>query len=81
MINILANTKMNKNNQTIIPAEIRDKFGIGEDTIIEWGVGENGEPKINFRKKVTLNDVVGMIKKENDVAEDWDIDKEVYLNE
>lgn len=51
MINILATTKMTKNNQTIIPAEIREKFDIGEDTIIEWGADENGDPKINFRKK------------------------------
>lgn len=81
MIDILANTKMYKNKQTIIPSEVREKFDVDENTIIEWGVDENGNPKINFRKKVTLNDVAGMIKKENDVAEDWDIDKGVYLNE
>lgn len=81
MIDILANTKMYKNKQTIIPSEVREKFDVDENTIIEWGVDENGDPKINFRKKVTLNDVAGMIKKENDVAEDWDIDKGVYLNE
>ena len=81
MIDILANTKMYKNKQTIIPSEIRNRFDVDEDTIIEWGVGEHGEPKINFRKKVTLKDVVGMIKKENDVEGEWDIDKGVYLNE
>lgn len=81
MIDILANTKMYKNKQTIIPSEIREKFDVDEDTIIEWGVDENGEPKINFRKKVTLKDVAGMIKKEDDVKGDWDIDKGVYLNE
>lgn len=81
MMDILANTKMYKNKQTIIPCEIRDRFDVDEDTIIEWGVDEQGEPKINFRKKVTLNDVAGMIKKENDVEGEWDIDKGVYLNE
>ena len=81
MIDILANTKMYKNKQTIIPSEIREKFDVDEDTIIEWGVDEHGDPKINFRKKITLKDVAGMIKKEDDVGGNWDIDKGVYLNE
>ena len=81
MIDILANTKMYKNKQTIIPSEIREKFDVDEDTIIEWGVDEHGDPKINFRKKITLKDVAGMIKKEDDVVGNWDIDKGVYLNE
>ena len=81
MIDILANTKMYKNKQTIIPSQIRDKFDVDENTIIEWGVDEFGEPKINFRKKVTLKDVAGMVKKENDVECDWGIDNGVYLNE
>lgn len=80
MIDILANTKMYKNKQTIIPSEIRDRFNIDEDTIIEWGVDEFGDPKINFRRKVTLKDVAGMIKKENDVEGEWNIDKGVYLD-
>lgn len=81
MIDILANTKMYKNKQTIIPSEIRDMFNVDEDTIIEWGVDEFGDPKINFRKKVTLKDVAGMVKKENDVEGDWNIDKGVYFDE
>ena len=51
MIDILANTKMYNNKQTIIPSEIRDRFNIDENTVIEWGVDEHGEPRINFRKK------------------------------
>ncbi len=81
MINILVTTKMYKNNQTPIPKEIRNKFNIDENTIIEWGIDESGNPQINFRKKVTLKDVAGMIKKENDADEDWNIDNKVYLNE
>ena len=77
----IGNTKMYKNKQTIIPSQIRDKFDVDENTIIEWGVDEFGEPKINFRKKVTLKDVAGMVKKENDVEGDWGIDNGVYLNE
>lgn len=78
MKSILATTKLYKNKQTIIPSEIRDRFDVDEDTIIEWGVDEHREPEINFRKKVTLSDVAGMIKKENDVEGEWDIDKGVY---
>lgn len=81
MMDILANTKMYNNKQTIIPSEIRDRFNVDENTIIEWGVDEEGEPKINFRNKITLNDVAGMIKKEDDVEGDWNIDNGVYLNE
>ena len=80
MVDILANTKMYKNKQTIIPSEIREKFNVDEDTIIEWGVDESGLPTINFRKKITLEDVAGMIKKENDVKGDWNIDNGVYLD-
>lgn len=81
MIDILANTKMYRNKQTIIPSEVRDRFNVDEDTIIEWGVNESGKPTINFRKKVTLKDVAGMVKKENDVKGDWNIDKGVYSDE
>ena len=72
---------MYKNKQTIIPSEVRDKFNVDENTIIEWGVNESGNPTINFRKKVTLKDVAGMVKKENDTEGDWNIDKGVYLDE
>lgn len=81
MINILASTKVYKNKQTIIPSEIRDRFSVDENTIIEWGVDESGNPAINFRRKVTLKDVAGMIKNEDDAECNWNIDKAVYLNE
>lgn len=59
---ILANTKIYKNYQTAIPKEFRQQFDIDEDTIIEWGIDEEGRPQINFRKKVTLDDVIGIIE-------------------
>lgn len=81
MTEILANSKIYKNFQTVIPKEVRKQFQVTDDTIIEWGRGSDGEPKISFRKKVTLKDVDGMIKKEDDIEGDWDIDRSVYLNE
>ena len=59
---ILANTKIYKNYQTAIPKEFRQQFDIDEDTIIEWGIDDEGKPQINFRKKVTLEDVIGIIE-------------------
>ncbi|MBE6492692.1 MAG: AbrB/MazE/SpoVT family DNA-binding domain-containing protein [Methanobrevibacter sp.] len=81
MINILANTKIYKNYQTSIPKEIREKFNITKDTVVEWGVNENNEIVLKTRKKVTFDDVVGMIKKDDELSDDWDIDKAVYFNE
>lgn len=80
MTEILANSKMYKNFQTVIPKEVRKEYNITDNTIIEW-IKDNNELKVNFRKKVTLEDVAGMIKKEDDVEDDWDIDRGVYLNE
>lgn len=80
MTDVLANTKIYKNYQTVIPKEIRKEFNVTDNTIIEWSI-INGEPSIRFRQKVTLNDVKGMVKKENDVSGDWNIKQGVYLNE
>lgn len=80
MTDVLANTKIYKNYQTVIPKEIRKQFNVTDNTIIEWSI-INGEPSIRFRQKVTLNDVKGMVKKENDAPGDWNIKQGVYLNE
>lgn len=80
MTDVLANTKIYKNYQTVIPKEIRKEFNVTDKTVIEWSI-INGEPSIKFRQKVTLNDVKSMVKKENDVFGDWNIKQGVYLNE
>ena len=58
---VLANTKIYKNYQTAIPKEMRERFNLNHDTVIEWGVDDEGHPLIEFRKKVTLKDVIGMV--------------------
>lgn len=63
MTEILANSKIYKNYQTVIPKEVRKEFNVNDDTIIEWTKTDDDELKITFRKKVTLKDVAGMIKK------------------
>ena len=54
-------TKVYTNNQTAIPSEIRKKFNILPDDIVEWIEDENGEIKVNFRKKSSLTDIVGIV--------------------
>lgn len=63
MTEILANSKIYKNYQTVIPKEVRKEFNVNDDTIIEWTKTDDDELKITFRKKVTLKDVAGMIKR------------------
>lgn len=80
MTDVLTSTKIYKNYQTVIPKEIRKEFNINDNTVIDWSI-EDGEAKIKFRQKVTLSDVAGMVKKENDIKGDWNIKRGVYLNE
>ena len=77
----LDSSKLYDNDMLHLPKFIKDEFKefpIDENTIFEWKVREN-EIILTPRQKVTLKDVVGMIKKEDDTGEEWDIDKEVYL--
>ncbi|MDO5852020.1 MAG: AbrB/MazE/SpoVT family DNA-binding domain-containing protein [Methanobacteriaceae archaeon] len=74
---MLATTKIYKNNQTVIPKEIRKKFNIDKNTIIEWDISKDGKPEINFRKKVSIDEMIGSIKldyKTNAV----ELEKELY---
>lgn len=56
---ILANSKIFGDYQTIIPEEFRKRFNIDENSILEWGISEKGEPTINFRRKIDFRDLVG----------------------
>lgn len=57
-----ATTKVYKSNQTAIPSEIRKKFNVAPDDIVEWNINEDGKVELTFRKKVELEDVLGLIK-------------------
>lgn len=57
----LAQTKLYKNKQTAIPSQIRKKFNVDENTIIEWGIEDNGQPAIRFRKKIPFKEMEGAI--------------------
>jgi AbrB family looped-hinge helix DNA binding protein len=45
-------SKIYNNNQTTIPSEIRKKYNLNLNTIVEWIDEDNGEIKIKFVKKV-----------------------------
>ena len=74
---VLANTKVYNNYQTAIPQEMREKFNIDKETIIEWGINDDGTPRNNFRKKVTVNDVLGMIE-DDSTDSSVELKKSVY---
>lgn len=59
-----ATSKVYKSNQTAIPSKIRKKFNVSPDDIIEWNINEKGNPELTFRKKIKLEDVLGIIKDE-----------------
>ncbi|MBQ2226991.1 MAG: hypothetical protein II426_05495 [Methanobrevibacter sp.] len=73
---ILAHTKIYKNFQTSIPKEVRETFGVNKDTVVEWGIDEQGNPKVNFRKKVSVDDIIGLIKTEP--TNSVELKKELY---
>ena len=74
---IIATTKIYKNFQTSIPKEVREVFNVDEKTIVEWGINENGKSEVNFRKKVELEDIIGIVKTD-DVTDSVLLKKEVY---
>lgn len=53
-------TKISRGFQTVVPSEIRKKFDVGPGDVLEWKPTENGA-EIKFRKKVSFDDILGMI--------------------
>lgn len=66
MDNIMATTTLYKNFQLAIPKVIRNQIDLDvEDTVLDWSINENNEIIIKPRKKVKLDDVVGIIEDED----------------
>jgi len=61
--NMTSQTKISKGFQTVVPSEIRKKFDVWPGDILEWKPTKNGA-EIKFRKKVTFQDIAGMVKGE-----------------
>lgn len=56
---MLARTKIYDKYQTVIPAEIRNKYNLSRDYYIEWDINENGKVELDFIKKLSLNEMIG----------------------
>ncbi|EKQ51544.1 MAG: looped-hinge helix DNA binding domain, AbrB family [Methanobacterium sp. Maddingley MBC34] len=57
----MAETKISRGFQTVVPAEIRKKFDVGPGDIMEWIPTDSGV-ELRFRKKVNINDILGMVE-------------------
>ena len=64
MNNILATTTLYKNYQLAIPKAIRTQFKEldNDEVLIDWLIGKNNEIIIKPRKKVSLEEVIGIIE-------------------
>ncbi|MDI9437000.1 MAG: AbrB/MazE/SpoVT family DNA-binding domain-containing protein [Euryarchaeota archaeon] len=62
-------TKISKGFQTVVPARIRKRFQVGPGDIMEWIPTGDGV-ELKFRKKVAIDDVLGMVEEpETDAVE------------
>ena len=74
---LVANTKIYKNFQTSIPKEMREAFDINDETIVEWGITDDGQPEVNFRNKVNIDDIISIVKTK-EVTNSVELKKEVH---
>ena len=44
-------TRINENNQVMIPTDYIKKYNLESEDIVEWEENENGEIVVSFRKK------------------------------
>ncbi|MBZ2167103.1 AbrB/MazE/SpoVT family DNA-binding domain-containing protein [Methanobacterium spitsbergense] len=58
---MVTETKISKGFQTVVPSKIRKMFKVGPGDIVEWKTDKNNRVEVFFRKKITINDVLGMI--------------------
>ena len=61
-------TELSNDFKTSIPPEIRKKFKITYGDQIEWIISNN-EVKLRFRKKVSFEEIFGIIDSESDAVE------------
>ena len=73
---VLASSKLYGNDELHIPKVVKNgfkSFEIDSDTIFDWDIRDD-EIILIPRRKVNLDDVIGMI----DDDEDWDVDELIY---
>lgn len=73
----LASSKLYGNDELHLPKIIKEnfkEFPIDENTIFDWDIEDN-TILLKPRKKVTFDDVFGMI---DDDGKDWNVDEMIY---
>ena len=76
MVDSLASSKIYGNDELHLPKIIKEQFKafkIDKDTIFDWNI-QDDKIIITPRKKVTTDDILGIIED----GEDWDMDNELY---
>ena len=58
--NMFPTTKISKSFQTVVPSKIRKRYNVEHEDIIEW-IDEGDGIRINIRKKVTDEDIIGTL--------------------
>jgi AbrB family looped-hinge helix DNA binding protein len=62
---MILETKVYDGNQTTIPPEIRNKFNIKPNDVVEWLLCENEDIKIRFKEKNTIEGLIGKYSSNN----------------
>jgi len=55
-------TKVTEANQTQVPAELRSKYGVGPGDVLVWEETADGEIRVRFRHRHTLEGLVGLVR-------------------
>ncbi|MDO5824821.1 MAG: AbrB/MazE/SpoVT family DNA-binding domain-containing protein [Methanosphaera sp.] len=61
---MIVETKVYQKNKTTIPDVYCKKYNVEPEDIVEWEENEYGQLYVRFRKKITLNEMIGAGKKE-----------------
>ena len=64
---MLSKTKISNGNSTVIPSEVRHKLDISPGDLLIWDIKQN-KILIEHRKKVTLDDVTGIVSRGGDAV-------------
>ena len=65
---MISKTKISKGNSTIVPSEIRKRFDINPGDILVWVV-RGDKIELTPRKRVTFDDIIGIIEVGGDAVE------------
>ena len=63
--NQMFETRINQKGQTTIPSEFRKEYNLCKDDIVKWEKNSQGEIVVSFRKKVTIDEMMGSIKRKD----------------